>query len=90
MAMPAANRETSRRWTAREVRELIAHSPLATPRDELVDGELLVTPSPSGLHQRAVGHLLKALLTYFESASCARSLAGSAIVYSAMKAMYGS
>ena len=66
MAMPAANRETSRRWTAREVRELIAHSPLATPRYELVDGELLVTPSPSGLHQRAVGHLLLALLTYFE------------------------
>lgn len=40
MAMPA----TRHRWTAREVRQLIADSPLATPRYELVDGELLVTP----------------------------------------------
>ena len=50
MAMPAAQR----RWTAQEVRELIAESPLATPRYELVDGELLVTPSPNWPHQRAV------------------------------------
>ena len=34
MAMPAAKR----RWTAREGRALIAESPLATPRYELVDG----------------------------------------------------
>jgi hypothetical protein len=42
MAMPAVGR----RWTAREVREIIDKNPLATPRYELVDGELLVTPSP--------------------------------------------
>lgn len=63
MAMPA---ETSRRWTAREVRELIAASPLATPRYELVDGELLVTPSPGAPHQMAVGKLLIALSAYLE------------------------
>jgi hypothetical protein len=40
MGMPA---ELRRRWTAREVRQLIDESPLATPRYELVDGELLVT-----------------------------------------------
>lgn len=63
MVMPA---ETRRRWTAREVRALIAESPLATPRYELVDGELLVTPSPSLPHQRAVGRLLVAISEYLE------------------------
>jgi Uma2 family endonuclease len=62
MAMPAVKR----RWTAREVRQLIAESPLATPRYELVDGELLVTPSPSWTHQRAVSLLLSALHEYLK------------------------
>ncbi len=61
MAMPA---ETPRRWTAREVRELIAATPLATPRYELVEGELLVTPGPSVFHQRAVVELVVALAAY--------------------------
>ncbi|HKN65471.1 MAG TPA: Uma2 family endonuclease [Gemmatimonadaceae bacterium] len=61
MAMPAAQ---SRHWTVREVRQLIADAPLATPRYELVAGELLVTPSPNALHQRAVGLLLTLLETY--------------------------
>jgi Uma2 family endonuclease len=56
--------ETIRRWTAREVRELIAAAPLATPRYELVDGELLVTPGPSRWHQRAVVELIVALNAY--------------------------
>jgi Uma2 family endonuclease len=64
MAMPA---EIARRWTAREVRELIAAAPLATPRYELVDGELLVTPGPSPLHQRAVVALIVALAAYLET-----------------------
>lgn len=64
MAMPA---ETARRWTAREVRELIDASPLATPRYELVDGELLVTPSPALWHQVAVGKLLIALSAYLDT-----------------------
>ena len=65
MAMPA----TQRRWTAREVRQLIADTPLATPRYELVDGELLVTPSPTALHQSAVGILLAALHAYLRKNS---------------------
>jgi len=60
MGMPAVER----RWTAREVRALIAENPLLTPRYELVDGELLVTPSPGLGHQRAVAQLLMALGEY--------------------------
>jgi Uma2 family endonuclease len=62
MAMPAVKR----RWTAREVRQLIAESPLATPRYELVDGALLVTPSPNWTHQRAVNRLVSALHEYLK------------------------
>jgi Uma2 family endonuclease len=58
--------ETGRRWTAREVRELIEAAPLATPRYELVDGELLVTPGPHPVHQRAVGELIVALSAYLQ------------------------
>jgi Uma2 family endonuclease len=60
MGMPAVER----RWTAREVRALIEESPLASPRYELVDGELLVTPSPGFGHQQAVAALLVALHEY--------------------------
>jgi Uma2 family endonuclease len=63
MAMPAA---LHRRWTAAEVRQLIADAPLATPRYELVDGELLVTPSPSPRHQNALRLLNAALSAYLE------------------------
>lgn len=63
MAMPAG---TTRRWTAREVRELIAAQPLHTPRYELVDGELLVTPSPAPQHQIALRELIIALGEYLE------------------------
>lgn len=66
MAMRAANREASRRWTAREVRALIAERPLASPRYELVDGELLVTPSPNWPHQRAVSLLWRILDDYLQ------------------------
>jgi Uma2 family endonuclease len=70
MVMPA-ERLGTRRWTAREVRQLIADQPLYTPRYELVDGELLVTPSPRLEHQRAVYLLVMALGNYLE-----RELAG--------------
>jgi Uma2 family endonuclease len=62
MVMPA-----TKRWTAREVRELIANNPRKTPRYELVDGELLVTPAPPYVHQRAVTYLLLSLHPYLES-----------------------
>jgi Uma2 family endonuclease len=56
--MPAP--DLARRWTREEV--------LALPDDgnryELVDGELLVTPGPRPLHQRAVDDLYFALATY--------------------------
>lgn len=57
MVMPAV----SRHWTAKEVRQLIADNPLYTPRYELVDGELLVTPSPGRAHQNAVLEMAHAL-----------------------------
>lgn len=59
--MPAV---PGRRWSVREVRQLIEEAPLATPRYELVDGELLVTPSPAALHQGAVAFLLAMLVPY--------------------------
>ena len=43
------------------MRKLIADAPLATPRYELIAGELLVTPGPSPLHQRAIVELVVAL-----------------------------
>jgi Uma2 family endonuclease len=71
MGMPAAER----RWTAREVRALIEESPLASPRYELVDGELLVTPSPGYPHQRAVARLLVALHEYARAEGIGEALA---------------
>jgi Uma2 family endonuclease len=68
MAMPAAER---RSWTRAEVVALIDANPLHSPRYELVDGELLVTPSPAMPHQRAVRELLVALDGYAKrSGSC--------------------
>ena len=69
MAMPAQSRQPPRRWTTRDVRELIANNPLVAPRYELVDGELLVTPSPNFAHQRAVNLLWKILDEYLRPLS---------------------
>jgi len=52
--MPALRRH---RWTADEVRRLIDERPGMSPRYELVDGELLVTPAPSKRHQRIIARL---------------------------------
>lgn len=70
MGMPAVVRH----WTAREVRDLIAASPLTTPRYELVDGELLVTPSPTYRHQMAVSGLHVALTEYLRVERVGRAL----------------
>jgi Uma2 family endonuclease len=51
MAMPAL---VQRRWTPDELRQFIETHPEPVPRYELVHGELLVTPSPTSLHQRLV------------------------------------
>ena len=63
VSMPALRRH---RWTADEVRRLIDERPGMSPRYELVDGELLVTPAPSDRHQRIIFRLafwLQAYLT---------------------------
>jgi Uma2 family endonuclease len=60
MAMPAR----SRHWTLSEVRALIRDNPRETPRYELVDGELLVTPGAGFVHQRLVVKLIAALHLY--------------------------
>jgi Uma2 family endonuclease len=61
MGMPAE----LRRWTAAEVREL-QDEERAWPRYELIAGELLVTPAPLVVHQRAVGALFRALGDYLD------------------------
>lgn len=59
MGMPAA----SRPWTLDEVREM-QDEERPWPRFELIDGELLVTPSPSRAHQLAVAEIFSTLREY--------------------------
>lgn len=61
MAMPAVR---PHRWTRAQVDRLVDERPGLTPRYELVDGELLVTPAPSRRHQRVVLHLAFSLQPY--------------------------
>jgi Uma2 family endonuclease len=65
MGMRAAGR---RRWTIEEVERLIDERPGLTPRYELVDGELLVTPAPSLRHQRVILRLALMLQPYLVDA----------------------
>lgn len=59
--MPVRSR---RRWTLEEVERLVEERPGYTPRYELVDGELLVTPAPSDWHQRIIAAIGFALRPY--------------------------
>jgi len=61
MVMPAVNLH---HWTRDEVLALIDQNPLQSPRWEVVDGELFVTPSPGLSHQRAVLLLARELDDY--------------------------
>lgn len=63
MPMPATHQH---RWTLDEVERLIEERAGLTPRYELVEGALLVTPAPSGRHQRLVLALAFRLGPYVE------------------------
>jgi len=54
MGMPAIRH----RWSPAQVRELIDKAPRYWPRYELIDGELVVTPSPGWPHQFACKQIL--------------------------------
>jgi Uma2 family endonuclease len=60
MAMPAP----AHYWTPLDVLALMDENPLQTPRYEVVDGELFVTPSPGPRHQLGVTWLLYLLISY--------------------------
>jgi Uma2 family endonuclease len=61
MSMPAL---AERRWTPDELRQFIETHPEPVPRYELVYGKLLVTPSPTSLHQRLVFEIAMRLHSY--------------------------
>ena len=62
MAMPAIRR----RWTAAQVRSLIDQAETHWPRYELLNGELIVTPAPGGIHQIAVTAIVYLLRSYLK------------------------
>ena len=61
MSMPALRHRV---WSVEEVERLVHERPGLTPRYELVDGELLVTPAPSDRHQRIVAELFVLVREY--------------------------
>ena len=64
MSMPALH---SHRWTIDEVDRLAEGRLESSPRYELVEGELLVTPAPSARHQRIILTLTIPLVAYVKT-----------------------
>ena len=63
-----------RRWFRAELLALVGDNPLHSPRYEVVDGELLVTPSPGGPHQIALLRLARALASYCETSGIGETI----------------
>jgi hypothetical protein len=61
MSMPVARRDG---WTLADVDRLVDDREGLSPRYELVGGELLVTPAPTGRHQRIILRLAFVLQPY--------------------------
>jgi Uma2 family endonuclease len=74
MGMPASHTE----WTVEMVHDL----PDDGMRYEVIDGELLVSPAPSLLHQRAVGRLYRILEPYVEAIGQEVLFAPAAVTFS--------
>lgn len=64
VGMPA---EAARRWTIEEVRDLTAREPGKWPLNELIAGELLVTPAPSLGHVRIETALDLVVIPYIQA-----------------------
>jgi Uma2 family endonuclease len=79
MRMPASTHHPER-WTAQRVRDELLDDARPTPRYELIDGELLVTPSPDYPHQRMVKALLFAIDPYVERHALGEALVSPADV----------
>lgn len=75
MSMPVVRRP---RWTTTDLVRLIAEREGASPRYELVDGELLVTPAPTWRHQRIILRLALILQTYLSRQRLGEVLLGPA------------
>jgi hypothetical protein len=75
MSMPVARRDG---WTLADVDRLVDDREGLSPRYELVGGELLVTPAPTGRHQRIILRLAFVLQPYLSRHGSGEVVLGSA------------